>query len=172
MGHSRYPEAKNLMITADSGGSNGYRRRLWKAQLQKFADSAGLAVHVTHLPPGTSKWNKIEHRLFSFISQNWRGRPLISHEVIVNLIASTRTGKGLKVYCQLDSNPYFAPPRASIRVFFGTSSGGSGTDPSNAWTHLREDCGMNIKGNEIGELYLGERSEEKSLVVSHANEDR
>lgn len=106
MGHSRYPEAKNLMITADSGGSNGYRRRLWKAQLQKFADSAGLAVHVAHLPPGTSKWNKIEHRLFSFISQNWRGRPLISHEVIVNLIASTRTGKGLKVYCQLDSNTY------------------------------------------------------------------
>jgi transposase len=106
MGRSRYPEAKNLMITADSGGSNGYRRRLWKAQLQKFADSAGLAVHVAHLPPGTSKWNKIEHRLFSFISQNWRGRPLISHEVIVNLIASTRTGKGLKVYCQLDSNTY------------------------------------------------------------------
>jgi transposase len=96
MGHSRYPEAKNLMITADSGGSNGYRRRLCKAQLQKFADSAGLAVHVAHLPPGTSKWNKIEYRLFSFIS----------HEVIVNLIASTRTGKGLKVYCQLDSNTY------------------------------------------------------------------
>ena len=94
------------MITADSGGSNGYRRQLWKAQLQKFADSARLAVHVAHLPPGTSKWNKIEHRLFSFISQNWRGRPLISHEVIVNLIASTRTGKGLKVYCRLDSNTY------------------------------------------------------------------
>lgn len=106
MGQKQYPEARSLMITADSGGSNGYRRRLWKAELQKFADSSGLTVHVDHLPPGTSKWNKIEHRLFSFISQNWRGRPLISHEVIVNLIASTRTTKGLKVHCQLDKNQY------------------------------------------------------------------
>jgi len=100
MGLDQYPKARSLMITADSGGSNGYRRRLWKAELQKFADSSGLTIHVAHLPPGTSKWNKIEHRLFSFISQNWRGRPLISHEVVVNLIASTRTTKGLKVHCQ------------------------------------------------------------------------
>ena len=106
MGRSRYPEAKDLLITADSGGSNGYRRRLWKVELQRFADSSGLAVHIVHLPPGTSKWNKIEHRLFSFISQNWRGRPLVSHEVIVNLIASTHTAKGLKVHCQLDTNTY------------------------------------------------------------------
>lgn len=106
MGQKKYPEAGNLMITADSGGSNGYRRRLWKAELQRFADSSGLTIHVNHLPPGTSKWNKIEHRLFSFISQNWRGRPLVSHEVIVNLIASTCTTKGLKVYCQLDKNQY------------------------------------------------------------------
>jgi len=106
MGQKAYPEARNLMITADSGGSNGYRRRLWKAKLQEFADSSGLAVHVNHLPPGTSKWNKIEHRLFSFISQNWRGKPLISYEVIVNLIASTQTAKGLKVHCQLDSSQY------------------------------------------------------------------
>jgi len=106
MGQKQYPEARSLMITADSGGSNGYRRRLWKAETQKFADSSGLTVHIDHLPPGTSKWNKIEHRLFSFISQNWRGRPLISHEVIVNLIASTRTTKGLKVHCQLDKNQY------------------------------------------------------------------
>jgi len=106
MGHKAYPDARNLMITADSGGSNGYRRRLWKAKLQEFADSSGLTVHVNHLPPGTSKWNKIEHRLFSFISQNWRGKPLISHEVIVSLIASTRTTKGLKVHCQLDRSQY------------------------------------------------------------------
>ena len=106
MGRHRYPKAKDLMITADSGGSNGYRRRLWKVELQRFADASGLSIHVTHLPPGTSKWNKIEHRLFSFISQNWRGRPLISHEVIVNLIASTKTDKGLKVHCLLDKNEY------------------------------------------------------------------
>jgi transposase len=106
MGQERYPDARNLMITADSGGSNGYRRRLWKLELQRFADSSGLTIHVNHLPPGTSKWNKIEHRLFSFISQNWRGRPLVSHEVIVNLIASTHTTKGLKVHCHLDKNQY------------------------------------------------------------------
>jgi hypothetical protein len=106
MGRSRYQEAKDLLITADSGGSNGYSRRLWKAELQRFADFSGLTVHVAHLPPGTSKWNKIEHRLFSFISQNWRGRPLVSHEVIVNLIASTHTAKGLKVHCRLDTNTY------------------------------------------------------------------
>lgn len=96
-----FPEARDLMITGDSGGSNGYRRRLSKTRLQEFADASGLTVHVNRLPPGTSKWNKIEHRLFSFISQNCCGKPLISHEVIVNLIASTRTAKGLNVHCQL-----------------------------------------------------------------------
>lgn len=106
MGKERYPEAKQLLITADSGGSNGYRVRLWKVELQKLANETGLSISVCHLPPGTSKWNKIEHRLFSFISQNWRGKPLVSHEVIVNLIAATTTREGLRVQCQLDSRSY------------------------------------------------------------------
>lgn len=106
MGHERYPDATSLLITADSGGSNGSRVRLWKIKLQEFADETGISISVCHLPPGTSKWNKIEHRLFSFISQNWRGKPLISHEVIVNLIAATTTKKGLRVDCTLDTNSY------------------------------------------------------------------
>ena len=106
MGKKVYPEAEKLLITADSGGSNGYRVRLWKIELQKFADETGLEISVSHFPPGTSKWNKIEHRLFSFITQNWRGKPLISHEVIVNLISATTTNKGLLVKCQLDKNSY------------------------------------------------------------------
>jgi hypothetical protein len=106
MGRQTYPKAKRLLITADSGGSNGARVRLWKLELQKLSDETGLEISVCHLPPGTSKWNKIEHRLFSFITQNWRGKPLISHEVIVNLIASTRTETGLRVSCELDTHPY------------------------------------------------------------------
>ena len=106
MGQPRYPNAQRLLITADGGGSNGSRLRLWKIELQKLADETGLEIAVCHLPPGTSKWNKIEHRLFSFISQNWRGKPLISHEVIVNLIAATTTKTGLKVRCQLDTQSY------------------------------------------------------------------
>jgi hypothetical protein len=106
MGKNNYPEAKKLLITADGGGSNGYRIRLWKVELQKLADETGLVISISHFPPGTSKWNKIEHRLFSFITQNWRGKPLISHEVIVNLIAATTTGKGLRVHCKLDTNQY------------------------------------------------------------------
>ena len=106
MGRKRYPQAKRLLITADSGGSNGYRVRLWKRELQKLADETGLAISVCHFPPGTSKWNKIEHRLFSFISQNWRGKPLVSHEVIVNLIAATTTKRGLRVECRIDTNVY------------------------------------------------------------------
>jgi hypothetical protein len=106
MGQISYPTARKLLITADSGGSNGYRIRLWKVELQRFADETGLEISVTHFPPGTSKWNKIEHRLFSHISQNWRGKPLISHEVIINLIAATTTKKGLQVKCQLDTNSY------------------------------------------------------------------
>jgi len=99
MGQAVYPRATRLLITADSGGSNGTRVRLWKVELQKLANETGLRIAVSHLPPGTSKWNKIEHRLFSFISQNWRGKPLISHEVIVNLIAGTTTATGLTVHC-------------------------------------------------------------------------
>jgi transposase len=106
MGQERYPDATRLMITADSGGSNGARVRLWKAELQKFANETGLEIHVSHFPPGTSKWNKIEHRLFSAISLNWRGRPLINHEVIINLIESTTTRTGLKVRAILDTNRY------------------------------------------------------------------
>jgi transposase len=106
MGRMSYPEATELFITADSGGSNGYRVHLWKLELQKFANETGLIVNVSHFPPGTSKWNKIEHRLFSNITQNWRGKPLISHEVIVNLIANTTTNKGLIVRCGLDENAY------------------------------------------------------------------
>lgn len=106
MGQKVYPEAEKLLITADSGGSNGYRVRLWKIEMQKFADETGLEISICHFPPGTSKWNKIEHRLFSFITQNWRGKPLISHEVIVNLISATTTNKGLRVECQLDKSSY------------------------------------------------------------------
>ena len=106
MGKPVYPVAKRLLITADAGGSNGSRVRLWKVELQKFADETGLRIAVCHLPPGTSKWNKIEHRLFSFITQNWRGKPLISFEVIVNLIAATSTTRGLQVHSELDTNTY------------------------------------------------------------------
>ena len=90
-GADRFPQATELLITADGGGSNGHRTRLWKVSLQDLADELGLTLHVCHFPPGTSKWNKIEHRLFSFITQNWRGKPLVSHQAIVNLIASTTT---------------------------------------------------------------------------------
>jgi len=106
MGEQAYPEASKLLITADSGGSNGARVRLWKTELQKLADDTGLEISVCHLPPGTSKWNKIEHRLFSFISQNWRGKPLVSHQVIVNLIAATTTRTGLRVRAELDPGKY------------------------------------------------------------------
>ena len=106
MGQQSYPQATELLITADSGGSNGSRVRLWKVELQRLVDETGLELRVCHLPPGTSKWNKIEHRLFSFISQNWRGKPLVSHQVIVDLIAATSTKTGLKVRAQIDSNLY------------------------------------------------------------------
>ena len=106
MGRKVYPKATRLLITADSGGSNGSRVRLWKLELQKLADETGLRIAVCHFPPGTSKWNKIEHRLFSFISQNWRGKPLISLEVIVSLIAATTTTTGLRVHSEIDSRTY------------------------------------------------------------------
>jgi hypothetical protein len=106
LGRTSYPQATRLLITADGGGSNGSRLRLWKLELQRLADETGLTIEVSHLPPGTSKWNKIEHRLFSFISQNWRGKPLVSYEVIVSLIAATTTTSGLRVYCELDPHAY------------------------------------------------------------------
>jgi len=113
MGKPVYPQARRLLITADAGGSNGPRLRLWKVELQKLADATGLELAVCHFPPGTSKWNKIEHRLFSFISQNWRGKPLLSYQVIVNLIAATTTGTGLHVRAELDRNTYPAGIKVS-----------------------------------------------------------
>jgi hypothetical protein len=106
IGRIRYPDAKHLVITADGGGSNGSRVRLWKRELHRLASEIGIDIKVHHLPPGTSKWNKIEHRLFSFISQNWRAQPLVSYRVIVDLISATTTDAGLKVHCELDTNAY------------------------------------------------------------------
>jgi hypothetical protein len=106
MGQARFPKAKELLITADGGGSNGHRTRLWKVSLQALADELGLTLNVCHFPPGTSKWNKIEHRLFSFITMNWRGKPLVSLQTIVNLIANTTTGTGLIVKAALDTSHY------------------------------------------------------------------
>jgi len=106
MGQQRFPAARQLLITADGGGSNGTRNRLWKVALQGLADETGLRVSVCHFPPGTSKWNKIEHRMFCHITRNWRGRPLVSRQAIVELIGSTRTRTGLVVEAELDDNPY------------------------------------------------------------------
>jgi transposase len=106
MGRKRYKAAKRLLITGDSGGSNGHRNRLWKAELQRFANRTGMVLEVCHFPPGTSKWNKIEHRLFCHITRNWRGIPLETHEIVVNLIGSTRTTQGLEVHAWLDEHEY------------------------------------------------------------------
>jgi len=106
MGQKRFPHAIKLLITADGGGSNSHRNRLWKIALQELADEIGLSLSVCHFPPGTSKWNKIEHRLFSFITQNWRGKPLVSRQTIVELISATTTREGLKVRAELDTNSY------------------------------------------------------------------
>src|SRR6202166_3326932 len=125
MGRRSYPKAKRLLITADSGGSNGARVRLWKWELQQLADETGLEIAVCHFPPGTSKWNKIEHRLFSYISQNWRGKPLISHQVIIDLIAATTTATGLAGKSKLDTNKY----PAGLKV----------SDQQMAELHLRRD---------------------------------
>ena len=126
MGQPVYADATRLLITADAGGSNGYRLRLWKLELQKLADETGLEIAVCHFPPGTSKWNKIEHRLFSAITQNWRGKPLISHEVVVNLIGATTTQTGLRVTSKLDTNRYPAGRKVS--------------DDELAVIHLRRDA--------------------------------
>ena len=106
MGKGRYARAKRLMITADGGGSNGYRVRLWKVEIQKLADELKFPITICHFPPGTSKWNKIEHRLFSFISINWQGKPLRTYRTIVKLIAATTTDAGLTVRAELDRNKY------------------------------------------------------------------
>jgi DDE family transposase len=106
MGEPLYPEAKSLLVTADAGGSNGYRCRLWKVALQQLADAIGLHIAVCHFPPGTSKWNKIEHRMFCHITKNWRGKPLLSRAVVVNLIGNTKTKAGLHIHAELDTNTY------------------------------------------------------------------
>ena len=106
LGQGLYPKAKEIFVTADGGGSNGSRNRLWKYCLQKFSDESGLTIHVSHFPPGTSKWNKMEHRLFNHISMNWKGQPLVSTEVIINLIGNTTSQTGLKVYAMEDRNVY------------------------------------------------------------------
>ena len=113
LGQAIYPTPNSLLIIADAGGSNGYRLRLWKVELQKLADELGFPISVCHMPPGTSKWNKIEHRLFSFITQNWRGKPLISHQVIVELISATTTCTGLQVHSHLDERIYATGKRVS-----------------------------------------------------------
>ena len=115
MGAPKYPDATSLVITADGGGSNGYRLRLWKLELQSLVNELGFPITVCHLPPGTSKWNKIEHRLFSFITQNWRGKPLVTHQVIVNLIAATTRKTGLRVHSRLDRRTYAKGRRVSDR---------------------------------------------------------
>ena len=106
LGHERYPSATTLVITADCGGSNGYRTRLWKTELQQLADETGLSIRVCHFPPGTSKWNRIEHRLFSHISMNWRAKPLLSRQTIISLIGATTTRTGLAVHARLDERTY------------------------------------------------------------------
>lgn len=115
MGSPLYPNAKRLLITADCGGSNGYRVRLWRVQLQKLADELGMTIAVCHFPPGTSKWNKIEHRMFCHITQNWRGRPLLSREVVVNLIGNTTTAEGLRIQARLDENTYASGVKVTDR---------------------------------------------------------
>jgi hypothetical protein len=116
LGSERYPDATSLTITADCGGSNSSRTRLWKVELARLAAETGLGIVVCHFPPGTSKWNKIEHRMFSFVSLNWRGKPLESLEVIINLIAATTTTTGLKVYAQLDEREYLKGVKGSAWI--------------------------------------------------------
>jgi hypothetical protein len=120
-GRKLYPGAKRLTITADGGGSNGYRLRLWKIELQKLADRTGLEIAVCHFPPGTSKWNKVEHRLFSFISSNWRGEPLADYQTIVSLISRTTTAQGLTVQCRLDRRRYAVGKRVSDEQLAGVN---------------------------------------------------
>ncbi len=133
LGCERYPNATSLTITADCGGSNGNRTRLWKVELQRLADETGLEIQVLHFPPGTSKWNKIEHRLFSFITINWRGKPLTSLETIVNLIAATTTRTGLKVYAQLDDATYPAKLKVSDAELKAVNLDGQSFQP--AWNY-------------------------------------
>jgi hypothetical protein len=134
LGCERYPNADRLTITADCGGSNGNRIRLWRVELQKLADQTGLQIEVCHFPPGTSKWNKIEHRLFSFITINWRGKPLVSLETIINLIAGTKTSTGLEVYARLDEGAYPAKIKVSDAELAAVNLTGNDFHPE--WNYL------------------------------------
>jgi len=134
VGKHSFPNADKLLISCDSGGSNGNRNRLWKAELQRFADSTGLQLHVTHLPPGTSKWNKVEHKLFCYISKNWAGKPLIDIETVVNLISNTTTTKGLKVICQHDINEYLPAIKVSEAEFDAINI--SKIPPHSNWNYI------------------------------------
>ena len=136
LGRERYPDARTLTVTADCGGADGSRTRLWKVELQRLADETGLAIQVCHFPPGTSKWNKIEHRLFSFITINWRGKPLTSLETIVNLIASTTTRSGLKVFARLDEGSYPAKVTVSDAELEAVALQGDGFHPE--WNYTIE----------------------------------
>jgi hypothetical protein len=117
MGSKSYPKAKEILITADCGGSNGYRVKLWKLKLQNLVNELNMSISVSHFPPGTSKWNKIEHKMFSFISQNWRGKPLINRATVVNLIGNTRTKKGLEIRARLDKKLYKKGIKVSDKEF-------------------------------------------------------
>ena len=140
LGRERYPDARTLTVTADCGGANGYRTRLWKVELQRLADETGLAIQVCHFPPGTSKWNKIEHRLFSFITINWRGKPLTELATIVNLIASTTTRSGLKVFARLDEGSYPAKVTVSDAKLEAIDLHGHAFHPE--WNYTREPRGI------------------------------
>jgi Rhodopirellula transposase DDE domain len=129
LGKKRYPKARTLTITADCGGSNGYRTRLWKAELQRLANQTGLTIRVMHYPPGTSKWNRIEHRLFSYISINWRAKPLTSRQTVIDLIASTTTSTGLRVYARLDPNTYATKIKVSDQQMAAVKIAGEGFHP-------------------------------------------
>lgn len=147
-GVERYANATELLITADCGGSNGYRTRLWKYELQQLADELSLPITVCHLPPGTSKWNKIEHRLFSFISMNWRGKPLVSHQTIIKLIGATRTNKGLTVQCELDDTVYDKGRKITDQQMAALNIK---RDPFHGeWNYTLYPSSLAIAGNEAG----------------------
>ncbi len=140
MGLAQYPEATELMITADCGRSNGYRVKLWKLELQRFADESGLLVHICHFPPGTSKWNKIEHKMFSYISKNFRGKPLLTRETVVNLIANTTTKTGLRIEAVLDENEYAKGREVSDEEISGLNIFGEVFHPE--WNYAIKPRGM------------------------------
>ncbi len=139
LGRERYPQASSLTITADCGGSNGYRTRLWKTELQRLADQTGLRISVCHFPPGTSKWNKIEHRLFSFISMNWRAKPLISRQVVIDLINATTTRTGLEVFARLDERTYPKAIKVSDRELAAVRLEGNAFHPEWNYTITPSD---------------------------------